>query len=162
VRPLESFLARGAEEARRAGAGFIGTEHVLSALVREPSDARLLRGLGVEPGDVERRLACWLAPGPARIDAEALATLGIDLETVRERLERTFGAGALERTTAGCLPICPRLKRALERALGEADGAPGAEHVLLGLLAIDDCVAARVLAEAGVTSDAVRSALGGV
>jgi hypothetical protein len=42
---------------------------------------------------------------PAReLDAEALATIGIDLDEVRRRVEEQFGAGALERTRAGRRP----------------------------------------------------------
>jgi hypothetical protein len=35
------------------------------------------------------------------LDAEALATIGIDLDEVRRRVEEAFGPGALERTRAG-------------------------------------------------------------
>jgi len=40
--------------------------------------------------------------GPERVlDAEALASIGIDLDEVRRRVEEAFGPGALERTRAG-------------------------------------------------------------
>ena len=35
IRPAERYLAAGADEARRLGCGFVGTEHVLLALVRD-------------------------------------------------------------------------------------------------------------------------------
>jgi hypothetical protein len=39
---------------------------------------------------------------PERVlDAEALASIGIDLDEVRRRVEEQFGPGALERTRAG-------------------------------------------------------------
>jgi len=86
--------------------------------------------------------------------------LGVDFETVRERQEQTFGRGALERTRSGCLGICPRLKLALAYALDQAADAPlGDEHVLLGMLSVPDSVAARVLAELGVTLDDARARL---
>jgi Clp amino terminal domain, pathogenicity island component len=92
----------------------------LSVLVRRPESAatRLLAQLGVPAATVERRLACWLedASPAAKIDPEALASLGIDFDAVRERLDQTFGPGALERTRSGCLGICPRLKLALAYA----------------------------------------------
>jgi hypothetical protein len=85
----------------------------------------------------------WLGTSRPKIDPEALAALGIDLETVRERLEQTFGPGALQRTPA-CLGICPRLKMALAYAVDHADGhAVTDEHILLGILNVPDCVAAR-------------------
>jgi ATP-dependent Clp protease ATP-binding subunit ClpA len=159
IRPAEPYLAEGAEEARRLNHNYIGTEHILSVLTRHPDSAamRLLAQLGVTTAEVERGLACRLedtAPA-ARIDAEALASLGIDFDAVRERLDETFGRGALERTRSGCLGICPRLKLALAYALDHAAEQPlGDEHVLLGMLSVPDSVAARVLAELGVTLEA--------
>ena len=37
---------------------------------------------------------------PPPLDAEALASIGIDLDDVRRRVEDAFGPGALERTRA--------------------------------------------------------------
>src|SRR5206468_5775870 len=96
---------------------------------------RLLARLGVGSATVEHALACWLPDRSprAKIDPQALATLGIDFDSVRERLDERFGAGALERTRSGCLSICPRLKLALAYALDAAGDRPlGDEHVLLG------------------------------
>ncbi len=158
IRPAEPYLLAGADEARRLSHNYIGTEHILSVLARDRdgSATRLLAQLGVTAEAVERALACWLQDGSpaAKIDPQALATLGIDFETVRERLEQTFGPGALERTKSGCIGICPRLKLALAYALDHAADAPlGDEHVLLGMLNVPDSVAARVLAELGVTPE---------
>jgi ATP-dependent Clp protease ATP-binding subunit ClpA len=155
----EPYLATGVELARRLGHNYVGTEHVLSVLIsdRESAATRLLAQLGVTAGAVEAALACWLPDGTpaARIDPEALADLGIDLEAVRERLEQTFGTGALERTRSGCLGICPRLKMALAYAIDNSAGRPlGEEHVLLGMLNVPDSVAARVLSELGVSLQA--------
>jgi hypothetical protein len=147
IRPAERYLAAGASEARRAGCSFVGTEHVLLALVRDRTGP-----LGLEPEAVETALAPWLGPDPARakIDPEALASLGIDLEAVRARLEGAFGPGALERTSASCLRVTPRLKRALAHALDEAGDAPlRDEHVLAGMLLVPDSVAARALRSLG-------------
>lgn len=158
IRPAEHYLAAGAEEARRLGHYHIGTEHVLLALTRDPGRrvARILRQLGVTHGDISES-AC-LGPGSVRIDADALAALGIDLETVRERLEATFGAGALEQTRAGCTCIMPRLKEALAHALDLAGDQPlEDEHVLLGLLTVSDSLAAHLLAERGVSLEDVRA-----
>ena len=156
IRPAEPYLSAGAEEARRLNHDYIGTEHILSVLVHHPDGAatRLLSQLGVAQAAVGRGLACWLegTSPAAKIDPPALATLGIDFDSVRERLERTFGPGALERTRSGCLGICPRLKLALTHALDYAADEPlGDEHVLLGMISVPDSVAARVLAKLGVT-----------
>lgn len=103
-------------------------------------------------------LACWLPTKahPENIDPQALAALGMDLEAVRDRLEETFGPGALERSRSSCLGICPRLKLALARALDEAAGRPLDDaHVLLGILGVPDSVAARVLAGLDVSAEDV-------
>ena len=161
IRPAERYLTAGADEARRLGCGFVGTEHVLLALVRAGggSVARALARMGVDRAAVESALAPWLAPGPARakIDPDALASLGIDFEAVRARIEGTFGPGALERTSASCLGIAPRLKLALAYALDFAGDSPlRDEHVLLGMLRVPDSVAARALAGLGVSTDNVQ------
>jgi ATP-dependent Clp protease ATP-binding subunit ClpA len=152
ARPAEPYLAAGAEQARRLGHSYVGTEHVLLALIRNPDGGAtaVLPQLGVSTDTVEERLARWLATSKPKIDPEALAALGIDLETVRERLEETFGPGALERTPA-CLGICPRLKMALAYAVDHADGHPVTdEHILRGMLSVPDSVAARILTELDV------------
>ena len=156
IRPAEKYLAAGADLARRLGHNYVGTEHVLSVLIREPEAAapRLLAQLGVSTDAAEAALARWLPDGTpaARIDARALAELGIDFEAVRGRLEQTFGPGALERTRSGCLGICPRLKLALAHALDHSAGRPlRDEHVLLGMLKVPGSVAARVLGGLGIS-----------
>lgn len=150
--PAEPYLAAGAEQARRLGHSYVGTEHVLLALMRNPDGGAtaVLRELGVSADAVEERLARCLGTSRPTIDPDALAALGIDLETVRERLEEAFGPGALERTPA-CLGVCPRLKMALAHAVDHADGHPVTdEHVLRGMLSVPDSVAARILTELDV------------
>jgi hypothetical protein len=52
------------------------------------------------------------------------------------------------------------VKLALTSAVDEAAGRPvGDDHVLVGLLAVEDSVAARALAEVGVSLADVRDAL---
>jgi ATP-dependent Clp protease ATP-binding subunit ClpA len=165
----EPFLAVGAEEARRLGHNYVGTEHLLLVFVRDPAGGatRVLQELDVPPQQVEKALASWLgASGPPgttkpKIDADALAALGIDFEAVRARLEETFGPGALEHARASCLGICPRLKVALAYAVDYADGQPLTdEHILLGMLSVPDSVAARVLAELDVSLQAAEAIAG--
>jgi ATP-dependent Clp protease ATP-binding subunit ClpA len=40
IRPAERYLAAGAEEARRLGHRYVGTEHVLLSLTSDPPAAR--------------------------------------------------------------------------------------------------------------------------
>ena len=117
--------------------------------------AQVLAGLGVDAGDIERRLdrtAPLRRPPegePPDGDAEALASIGIDLDEIRRRVEESFGPGALER-----VPLTPRgplnwagriaLTREAKQALGLALKAAralhhdyiGSEHLLLGLLGV--------------------------
>ena len=62
IRPAERYLASGAEEARRLGHSYIGTEHILSVVVCDADSGatRLLARLGVGSAAVEHALACWL------------------------------------------------------------------------------------------------------
>jgi ATP-dependent Clp protease ATP-binding subunit ClpA len=162
IRPAERYLTAGAEQARRLGCSFVGTEHVLLALTndRASGGAALLRRLGAHPPSVESALAAWLGPSSerAKIDPDALASLGIDFDAVRARIEGTFGPGALEHASASCLGIAPRLKLALAFALDHAGDSPlRDEHVLLGILSVPDSVGARALANLGISADDVRA-----
>ena len=91
---------------------------------------------------------------------------------MRERVERAFGPGALSRRgrcrrggTSGRVPFSARAKKALELTLREAvslgERDLRAEHLVLGLLRERDGVAARVLAERGVTLAAAREKVAG-
>lgn len=78
---------------------------------------------------------------------------------MRERLEETFGHGALEQqtrdgmlepTSSGIQCIAPRLKQALAHAVDRAGDQPvHDEHALLGMLGVPDSLAARALGELG-------------
>ncbi len=96
------------EEARRLDHSYIGTEHILLALISERS-------------------------GTA---ARALALLGITEEAARQQVEHLLGRGHREPSAA--IMMTPPAKRALELALTEAVtlGAAtiGTEHILLGLI----------------------------
>ena len=118
-------------------------------------------------------LALLLPPDESvQEDPDALATLGIDLDAIRERVERAFGPGALTRRRpcrrGGIGPMVPftaRAKKALELSLREAINLSQrdlrAEHLVLGLLREGDGVAARVLTERGVTLAAAREKVAG-
>ena len=110
--------------------------------------ARVLAGLGVDAGDIERRLdrtAPLRRPPegePPDGDAEALASIGIDLDEIRRKVEESFGPGALERVPAaqgtGRSTMTREAKQSVELAAKEARALRhsyiGTEHLLLGLL----------------------------
>jgi hypothetical protein len=99
-------------------------------------------------------------PPPTSIDPHALATLGIDLEIVRERIDEQFGQGSLEGPGRGCWPVEPSLKRALAHAVDEAGGAPPPdEHVLAAPVSVTDSGAARVVRRLGIAENELLGAL---
>ena len=166
-------VALAQEEAVALRHGWIGTEHILLGVLRAEGDgARLLAGFGVEAAAVRDDVMRIVGAGEQDIDRDALATLGIDLEAVRERVERAFGPGALSRRgrcrrggIGHTVPFTPRAKKALELTLREAINLAErdlrAEHLVLGLLREGDGVAARILTERGVTHAAARERIAG-
>jgi ATP-dependent Clp protease ATP-binding subunit ClpA len=169
------------EQSRRLGHDHIGTEHLLLALL-EPSagaTATVLTDAGVAAPTVRAAVQRSSAqPGTplTEEDAEALKSIGIDLERVLSRLEETLGSGALaaaserrrrrlfrrRRPVRGHIPFTPRAKKVLELSLREAialrHGHIGSEHILLGLIREGQGRAALVLVQQGVDLKALRAA----
>ena len=158
-------------EARGLGDNFIGCEHLLIAVAAAPDGAArtALRSTGVTPESLRSAVEEVVRAGP---DAAALATIGIDLEEVRRRVEGAFGPGALNRRRSGrrgCsgddgrMPFTPRSKRALEQSLRAAvargDRHIGSEHILLGILEAPEGVTQLALARLGVTPERLRRQL---
>jgi ATP-dependent Clp protease ATP-binding subunit ClpA len=105
------------------------------------------------------RLAEFVDPKRHEVTQEAaLASIGIDLGSVRSRLEDAFGPGALPDPTA-TPPFTPKAKQSLERALRRAltlrHRYIGTEHELLGILEIREGVACSALLDLGVDLDAL-------
>lgn len=146
------------QEARELRHGYIGTEHLLIGLVADgkgPAASALLHG-DVTVADLRRRVAEATGDG---LDQDALATIGIDLDRVRQATEATFGPGALDarskrRMASGHIPFTKRAKKVLELSLREAtalkDNHIGTGHILLGLLREGEGLGATVLRDAGV------------
>ena len=177
-------VVRGQDEARRFGHPWLGTEHLLLGVLAEPGAPGVSvltdRGVSLDAG----RAALGQVVGRGGLcesDAEALRTLGIDLDEVRRRVEASFGPGALDEiprrplrrrrpwrrgrcepaAVSGHLSFMPRAKRALERAAAEAatlgDGHIGVEHLLLGLLDPGGNMAVELLRHLGANPDVVRA-----
>jgi ATP-dependent Clp protease ATP-binding subunit ClpA len=169
--PARRVVVLAQEDARERAADRIRSEHLLLAVCRatDTRAAALLAARGVTRAAVEADLG---AAGPVDLpDKAALASVGIDLDEVRERVEDAFGPGALESTRAagsrrrrwGHIPFGRDAKKVLELALREAlrrgDRSIGTEHVLLGMLHAETGRAMPLLAARGVTLDGVRAAL---
>lgn len=120
-------------EAKRLRHHYLGTEHILLGLAKE--------GTGVA--------------------AVVLQRMGLDVQTLREAVERAVKPGPQPLPRDQELPYTPRAKRVLELALEEARRLHhqyvGTEHLLLGLLREEEGPAAEALADLNVTLDAARS-----
>lgn len=167
IHRAEKFMAAAASASRRLGHDYIGTEHVLLALAddRETTAAQALARRGLTAERIETEIMTLVGPCPTpppRLDRDSLATLGIDLNEVRHRVEQAFGPDALNRGWAGSIPVLPRLKRAFELAAREAgDAAPiSPQHMLLGLAGVDDSIAATILRACGILAEEIRAELG--
>jgi ATP-dependent Clp protease ATP-binding subunit ClpA len=107
---------------------------------------------------------------PEMLDAEALASLGIDLDAVRRATDAAFGRGALERAAGPRRArrrgiTGPRMtagaKRAIERAMHMAvrhrDRQISSGHLLLGILDQPGSPAVEALLAAGVDIEDLRA-----
>jgi len=163
------------EQARERRAGSIRTEHLLAALYEVPGNlaVAVLTERGVTQADVESDISRLAGREPPLSDADALATLGIDLDEVRRQVEEAFGPGALERTRAaqdgrdrrppGHIPFDRTAKKVLKLALREAlrlkHDYVGPEHILLGMLHEDTGAAGGILRAHGIRQDDARTAV---
>jgi hypothetical protein len=120
------------EESKRLNYEYVGTEHILLAIVKE--------GNGLA--------------------ADAMKKMGVDLKQLQMRIEETLEAkeGVAVR---GEIPFSPRAKKVLELAVREAKhfghNYLGTEHILLGLINEGEGRAAQLLAQSEVTLEKARS-----
>lgn len=184
-----TVVVLASEHARRLGHRYMGGEHILLAAVSagQPASA-VLRAHGVTPELVEEEIVRRVGLGAGAglfggLDKDALATIGIDLDAVRARVERAFGPGALSLPVrcsrrpawrrirlarrpghrpsrrhrslpGGHLPLTTRAKQMLESAQREAR-ARQASTAGAGHLAL-----AVIAANGGGMAPAILSALG--
>lgn len=140
-------------EARELKAPRIGAVHVLLGVLVTEADSPLGRtcaDAGLTADGVRSDLARSAVGRPlGDEDAEALRSIGIDLDAVRDSIEANFGADALDANgeeerkgwfarRTGHIPFTAEGKKAVELSLREAlarkDGEIRSEHLLLGLL----------------------------
>ncbi|GIM46090.1 negative regulator of genetic competence ClpC/MecB [Collibacillus ludicampi] len=125
----QKVLALAQEEASRLGHNGVGTEHILLGLVRE--------GGGIA--------------------AKALMSLDLSSEKIQKEVEKIIGRG---QGTTSVMAYTPRAKKVIELSIDEArklgHNYVGTEHILLGLIREGEGVAARVLANLGVSLNKAR------
>ena len=130
--PRAKNVVREAQQAAsELGHSYIGTEHLLLGILA-----------------VSQSLA-----------AKVLAARGVTHEAVLEAVKAATDTGTPRRRRH--LPFTPLAKRVLEGALGEAGalghGYVGTEHLLLAARRVEDGIAARILADLGISAEELRA-----
>ena len=160
-------------EAVRTGQPTIGCEHMLLALLTEHGAAgQALTAAGLDLHDLRARVAAGKTATDGDddpLDAEALASLGIDLDTVRRAADAAFGRGALDRVAPGTSAdrargrkrMTAEAKKSLQLALQSAVALRQRQittgHLLIGIIDQKDNAALRLLADAGADAGALRA-----
>jgi ATP-dependent Clp protease ATP-binding subunit ClpA len=125
-------LSLAQDEAIRQNHNYIGTEHLLAAMLRD--------------GDT--------------LAARALQSLGIELTKVRTALELIIGRGD-QTTSPSEMTLSPRTKKVIELAIDEArrlgHAHVGAEHILLAVAREGEGIASGIIESLGATMPTVRA-----
>src|SRR5690625_6243710 len=96
--PEARHVVRSAQqESRQLNHGYIGTEHLLLALLDQQATtaSQVLSHLGLTHEQAVDTITEYV--GTDELDAEELEKLSIELNFLRERVETTLGYGSLER-----------------------------------------------------------------
>lgn len=120
------------QEASKFNHSYIGTEHILLGLLNEGSGTAI----------------------------EAMKNLGVNLRRLRSQVQKLILRSAEPASPGGKLPQTPRTRKAIENAMEECRKLKhmhvGTEHLLLGLLREEECVASQLLANHRLCLDQVR------
>ncbi|MBA4349050.1 MAG: ATP-dependent Clp protease ATP-binding subunit ClpC [Thermodesulfovibrio sp.] len=130
---FEKFTERGRkiiiyakEEAEKRNNDYLGTEHLLLAILRDDDS----------------------------IPSTILKKMGLSIEEIRYEVERNLPIGT-NLLTFGDIPFTPRAKKVLELAIEEArllgHTYIGSEHLLLGLIREDEGIGGRILRNLGAS-----------
>lgn len=132
---MRRVLAQARSEAVGLRHEYVGTEHILLALVHMPD----------HPG------------------AKVLARLRVHIPGIREAVERTVKPGTARVAHNDSLPYTSRAKKTLELAMTAARDLRhdyvGTEHLLLGVLHEEKGIGAQVLRSFGVTVERVLATM---
>jgi ATP-dependent Clp protease ATP-binding subunit ClpA len=151
--------------ARETSASELRPEHLLQALLDDPGclAVRVLVDAGAPLDELRAELTRrrhLYVDGLDADDAEALQAIGIDLDEVVRRIDRNLGGRGPGR---GRLRFARSSKKALELSLRESvalrHGHIGTEHLLLGLVRVEDRVVKDTLSVFGIERDALRAAV---
>lgn len=113
------------EEASKANQEYVGTEHLLRALIRDKNSSA----------------------------AQALRDSGVDIQRVMAEIAGLLQGGPQVMTDPRKFLFSPRARRALDVAVGAAAARGqevGPEHLLAGMIVVEDSVAAQMLSRQGI------------
>jgi ATP-dependent Clp protease ATP-binding subunit ClpC len=131
-------LQGAGDEAAALHHDYIGPEHILLALLRDPDSAAVA----------------------------VLTALDCNLDGIRTQVHDIVKPGTGAAPAGALRPFTSRVKQALEFTMRAArddnSSAVGTQHVLVGLLREEKSVAAQVLVNSGVSLGAVTAALSGI
>lgn len=132
------LLTRARSESQRLRHEYVGTEHLVLALVRHPGDE----------------------------DAQLVARLGLDPDRVRTVMEESIRPGKTEIAADLELPYTSRTKKAISLAAESARAAGhtgvGVEHLVVGLLRERLNIGAEVLQRCGLTEARAAAEVQGI
>jgi ATP-dependent Clp protease ATP-binding subunit ClpA len=157
-------------EAACLGQRDIGCSHLLLGIMSEPGTpgALALTAAGLDLAGLRTRIAAATRPPAEPLDADALASVGIDLDTVRRAAEAAFGQGALDRAAVpvlesprGTMRLTRPARKSLELALRAAvrlhSGHISSGHMVLGLIDQGNNGALMALTAAGADIAALQA-----
>ena len=142
------------EEARMLGHDSVGDEDLLLGILSadEGIAVQALSSLGVTLEEARE--------ASEEMFSSALSSIGVSLDEIRREAGDVF---EMRLPANRRLPLSPRAKNALVGARKEmrmlGDSYLGTEHVLLGILGIEDGTAVRILAGMGVSAEALEDRL---
>ncbi|WP_280422072.1 Clp protease N-terminal domain-containing protein [Nocardia carnea] len=166
TKSARSAVVAAQEHARELRSPEIRVEHLLLGLLdeAEPALRTLLQRNGIAHDAALTELTTTARTEPLGAeDAEALRSIGIDLDAVRETLEANFGADALDRAIPpeesrsrmrfGHIPFSRDAKKVLELSLREAlarkDKTIESGHILLAILRAPNSATTELLGGTG-------------
>jgi ATP-dependent Clp protease ATP-binding subunit ClpC len=124
-------MGQAAKLAQSGGNDHLGTEHILLGIVEADASAAV----------------------------QILKKLNVDVPSIREQIEKTVQRGPMP-STRRRPPLSARAKKIIEYAMTEArdleHNSIGTEHLLLGLIRVEEEPTAAVLKSLGVRLDDVR------
>lgn len=131
----DAILKNAKDLARKSGQHYVGTEHLLMAIVQAPSS----------------------------LGAKVLTRLGATEERICEQTSRLLQVKMQETWVLGRLPGTPHFKDVISKAASAARGTGNwqvsSEHLLAALLDERGSVACDALKALGITPEAVRKAM---